>query len=104
MSQHHSARPYLPDGIRYAFPSNIWGCAMYWLEHRLIFFFWIDVCGGGDTDRPDDRGAKIRKNVTEEIRTHNNIKPVRMPHKMGRQDVDVILIRANIRVICRHLM
>src|SRR5215467_11878175 len=77
---------------------------MYWLEHRWIFFFWIEVCGGGDTDRPDDRGAKIRKNVTEEIRTHNNIKPVRMPHKMGREDVDVILIRANIWVICRHLM
>src|SRR5438874_1840841 len=76
---------------------------MDWLEHRRIFFFWIQICRRGDADRSDDRGAKIRKNVTEEIRTHNNIKPVRMPHKMGCQYIDVVLIRADIRIIRRHL-
>src|SRR6266702_1276198 len=77
---------------------------MDWLEHGWIFFFWIEICGGGDTDRPHDRWAKIRKNVAEKIRTHNNIKPVRMPHKMGRQDIDVVLIRADIRIIRSHLV
>src|SRR5690242_13278209 len=77
---------------------------MDWLKHRWIFFLWIQICRGGDADRSDDRGAKIRKNVTEEIRTYNNIKPVRMPHKMGSQDVNVILIRANIGIIRCHLM
>src|SRR5438132_6722985 len=77
---------------------------MDWLEHRRIFFFWIQICRRGDADRSDDRGAKIRKNVTEEIRTHNNIKPVRMPHKMGGQYINVILIRTDIGIIRRHLM
>src|SRR5207244_12830843 len=75
---------------------------MDWLEHRRIFFFWIQICRRGDADRSDDCGAKIRKNVTEEIRTHNNIKPVRMPHKMGSKYIDVVLIRADIRIISRH--
>src|SRR6266571_4095680 len=65
---------------------------MDWLEHGWIFFFWIQICRRGDADRSDDRGAKIRKNVTEEIRTHNNIKPVRMPHKMGCQYIDMVLM------------
>src|SRR5438876_4378770 len=76
---------------------------MDWLEHGWIFFFWIQICRRGDADRSDDCGAKIRKNVTEEIRTHNNIKPVRMPHEMGCQYIDVVLIRADIRIIRRHL-
>src|SRR6266566_3960131 len=75
---------------------------MDWLKHRGIFFFWVEIRRRGDTYRSHDRRAKIGKNVPEEIRTHDNIEPVRMAHKMGGQNIDVILICTDFRVVRRH--
>src|SRR5690242_7891974 len=77
---------------------------MNWLEHGRKFFFRIEICRRGDAYRTDNRRAEIGKNVAEEIRTYNDIKPVRMPHKMSGQDVDMVLIGADSRIIGRHLV
>ena len=69
------------------------------LEHGGIFSLRIQVCPSGDADRTDDRRPQIGKNVAKEIRSHDHIKPVRMPHEMRRKNVDVKLIGADIGII-----
>ena len=48
--------------------------------------------------QPPARGPK---ECRQKIRSHHHVKPVRMPHKMRRQNIDVILIRPHVRKFLR---
>src|SRR5215470_14150492 len=99
MSQHERARPYLADGICDAFACDI-GCrTVHRFKHRWVLPFGVKIGGGSHANRTCHGRPKIRENITEEIRSNNYIKPVRMPHKMRGQKVDVILVRSYIRIL-----
>ncbi len=72
------------------------------LEHRGKLPFGIEICGRSDPDRADDRGAQVGKNVAEKIRADDNVEPVGMAHKMSCQNVDVVLVRADVRKFTAH--
>src|SRR4030088_2815399 len=92
MSQHHSARPDLTDGIRNSFPCNIGGGTVDRLKHRWVFLFRIQIRRRSDANRSDYGRAQVGKNITEKIGADNNVKPVRVSHKVSREDIDVELI------------
>ena len=100
MLQHHSAGPDLPDGIGDAFTSDIRGRAVDRLKHRRVFILRIKICRRSDADGANNSGAEVREYVSEKIGAHDNIKPIGMTHKVSREDVDVILVRANVGVLC----
>src|SRR3982074_933502 len=60
--------------------------------------------GSSNTDRSDYGWAQVRENVSEKIGAYDNIKPVRMAHKVSRQNIDMILVRTYIRVFRRYAM
>jgi hypothetical protein len=74
------------------------------LKHGWKFLFGIEIRGRRDADRSDDSGTQIGENVAEKIGTHDNIKPIRVPHKMCGQDIDVELVRDDLREFSRHRM
>src|SRR5258706_46943 len=80
----------------------VWRGAMHGFKHGRKFFFWIEICGRGDPDRSNDGGTQVGENVAEKIGAHHNVKPIRMTYKMGSQDVDVILVRADVGILGGH--
>ena len=55
-----------------------------------------------DPDRTNDRSSEIGENVPKQVGGNHNVKPVRMAHKMRTQNIDEILIAADIRKSAGH--
>ena len=62
----------------------------------------IDVGRRRDADRAADRGPEIGQDVAEQIRADDDVEPVGMLHEMRGQDVDVVLVGADVRILRRH--
>src|SRR6202790_2889967 len=97
MPKHHCAGPDLSDGIGNPFPCDVGSRPMDWLEHRRVSSLGIQISRRRNPDGTGNGRAQIGKNVAEQVRSHNDVKPVRMTDKMSRQNIDVILIGANVR-------
>src|SRR5258708_33465517 len=78
------------------------GGAVDWLDHGWVFLFRIQVRGRSDVNRSHYRRPQVGQNIAEEIGADNNVKPVRVSHKVSRQDIDVILIGSDIRLFSGH--
>src|SRR5256885_17186724 len=66
------------------FPSCDVRCrAVHGLKHGWKFLFWIEIRGGGNANRSNNGGTQVGKNVTEKIGAHDNIKPIRVAHKVS---------------------
>ena len=102
VGQHHRGGPDLADGIGDAFSGDVWSGTVDGLEHGGILFRRIQIRGGSDPDRSHYRGAQIGKDVAEQVRSHDHVKRFGTAHKMGRENVDVILIGADIGELLRH--
>ena len=102
MFQHHRRRPDLSDRIGDALARNIWRRAVNRLEQRGKIAGGVDVGRWCHTDGAGAGRAKIRQDVAEQVRGHDNIEPVRMQHEIRCQYVDVILVDINIRIGFRH--
>ncbi len=62
----------------------------------------IDVGRRRDADRAADRGPEVGKNVAEQVRADDDVETVRALHEVRGEDVDVILVGANARILRRH--
>src|SRR5260370_23593437 len=98
------ARPYLPDRIRNSFAWDIGRRAVDGLKHGWKFFLRIEIGGRRDADRSNDCGSQVGKYVAEEIGPHDHVEPIRMTHEVSRQDIDMILVRADIGIAAGHRM
>src|SRR5207302_11313155 len=81
---------------------DIRGTALHTLKQGWKYFFRIEICGRRDADRSHDSGAQIRENVPEKIGAHNYVKPARMAHEMSGQDIDMILVCPDFRIVSGH--
>src|SRR5438309_10897855 len=97
MLEHHRSRPDLSDGIGNSLSRNVGSRTVHRLKHRRILTLRIEICGRGNANRTYDGGTQVREDVTEQIRSDNDVEPVWMPHEVRGQDVDVVLVRPNVR-------
>ena len=99
MLQHHRARPDLGDGVGDAPPRDV-GCrAVHRLEHRGVLLLRVDVARGGEADGAGDGGAEVGQNVAEQVGAHHHVEPVRMGDEMRRQDVDMVPVGLDTRIL-----
>ena len=75
---------------------------MHGLEHGGKFSFGIEVPRGRDSNRTDYGRTQIGKDIAEKIGTHHHVKPVRMPHKMGAQNINMKLVGTDVRIFFRN--
>src|SRR5438067_881604 len=75
------------------------GVTVHRLEHRRVFALGIDVGRRRDTDRTDAGRTEIGQDVAEQIRTDEDIEPIRMAHEMRGQDVDVVLVGLDLGIV-----
>src|ERR1700730_8096023 len=99
MAQHHGAGPDLPNGIGNAFSGDIRRRAVDRLKHGRIFVLRIEICRGSDADGANNGGTEIGEYVSKKIGAHDDIEPVGMANEVRGENVDVILVRANVRVL-----
>src|SRR5690242_1393057 len=102
MPQHHRAGPDLPDGIGDSFARDVGRRAVHRLKHGRELLFGIEIRGRSDSDGTGNRGSQVRKNIAEKIRADHHVKPVGMADEVCRQNVDVILIGANVGIAGAH--
>ena len=103
MANHHGARPDLADRIGDALARDVRGRTMDRLEHRGILALRVDVARRRHADRAGERRAEVGEDVAEQVGADHHVEPVRVAHEMRRQDVDVILVRLDVRVLLAHL-
>ena len=104
MFEHHRTRPDLADGVSDIFAVNIRRAAVHRLEARRKFAFRIQVCRGRDADGAGTCGAEIGKNIAEKIGADDDIKPIRMLHKMRGENIDMVLRGLDVRIFRRHFL
>src|SRR5579864_276004 len=98
VGQHHGGRPDLADRIGDAFSGDVRSRAMHGLKHGGILFRRIQVRAGSNADRAHHRGAQVGKDVAKQVRSHDHVKHLRAAHEMRGENVDVILIGADVRI------
>src|SRR6266576_5158613 len=97
MLEHHRSRPDLADGIGNSLSRNVGSRTVHRLKHGRVLTLRVEICGRGNANRTYDGGTQVREDVTEQIRSDNDVEPVWMPHEVRGQDVDVVLVRPNVR-------
>src|SRR5256885_927377 len=69
--------------------------------------YHIDILTAHFVRHPDWFDVVVGSNLfgdilSEKIRSHDHVEPVRMAHEMSGQDIDVILVRADVRILRGH--
>src|SRR3984893_13470711 len=100
--EHHRSRPDLPDRVGNVAAENIRRRAVDRLEHGGKIPFGIEIRGRGDPDRPRARRAEIRQDVAKQVGCNHDIEALGTLHEVGREDIDVIVIGVDIRVLLCH--
>src|SRR5262249_48653310 len=104
MTQHHRTRPDLTYGIRNSLPGDVRRRSMHRLEHRRKFTFRIQIGRRSNPDRTHDRGSQIGKYVAKQIRTDNDIEPIRMANEVRGENIDVILVGSHVGIFRGELL
>jgi len=58
-------------------------------EHGRKFSFRIEIRGGSNANGSNYGWTQVGENVPEKVGAHHDIKPIRVPHKMCGQDIDM---------------
>ena len=64
--------------------------------------FRVDVGGGRDADGAGGGRTEIGQDVAEQVGADHHVEPVRMLDEVRGQDVDVVLVRAHLRIARLH--
>lgn len=80
-------------------PAISGGGTVHRLEHRRIVALGIDVARWRDTDAARDSRPQIRQDVPEQVAGDHDIEPVGMLDEMGRQDIDMVSGRLDVRIV-----
>src|ERR1700730_15872721 len=96
MTEHHGAGPDLADGIGNAFSSDIRRRTVDRLKHRRKFLFRIEICGRSDANGSNYGWPKIGEDVAKKIGPDHDVEPIGMTHEVSGENVDVILIGADV--------
>ncbi|ORM98181.1 hypothetical protein HA46_13715 [Pantoea septica] len=75
---------------------------MHWLKQAGEGAVGIDVGRGRDADGAGAGRAEIGKNVAKQIAGDHHVEPVGVQHEVGGENVDMILVDADLRVVLAH--
>lgn len=89
-------RPDLADWIGDPAAGDIGNGTVHRLEQRRKSPFRIDIAGWGNADSACTARAKVGQDVAEEIGRDDDIEPVQIKDEMCTEDVDVVLVPADI--------
>ncbi|MNT01221.1 hypothetical protein D3C72_1356780 [compost metagenome] len=62
----------------------------------------IEVGRGGDADGTGAGRSQVGENVAEQIRRHHHIETIWLQHEARTENVDVLLVPSDVRVLLRH--
>ena len=100
--EHHRPRPDLPDRIGDLPAEDVRRAAVHGLEARRVRALRVEVGRRRDADGARACRPEIGQDVTEQVRAHHHVEPVGMLHEVRGQDVNVVLRRLHVRILCRH--
>ncbi len=75
---------------------------MHRLKHGGKDLLRVHVGRGRDPDAAGAGGPQVGKNVAEEVAAHHHVEPVRVLDEVRREDVDVVLVSRNVRIVGGH--
>lgn len=104
MLEHHLAGPDHADGVRDALARDVGRTAVHGLKQAGELARRVDVAGRRDADGTRARGAQVGQDVAEQIAADDDVEDLRPLHKVRRQDVDVVLVDAHVRVALLHVL
>ena len=104
MLEHHRGRPDLTDGVGDALAVDVRRRAVHRLEQGGEAPFRIEVGRRRDADGPGTGRPQVGQDVTEQVRGHHHVEPVRMQDEVRGQDVDVVLAGSHAGIGGGHLV
>ena len=99
MVDHHGAGPDHGHRVGAGAAGDVRRGPMHRLEHGGEFALRIEVGGGREPHAAGHRGAEVGEDVAEEIAAHHHVEPVGMGHEVGAEDVDVVALGRDVRVV-----
>ena len=91
-----------PMGLAIPLPAMSGAGAVNGLEHGGVLPRRIDVGRWRNPNGPCDGRAQVRQNIAEEVAAHHHIEPIRVLDEVRGQDIDMVLVRANIGILGRN--
>ncbi|SVK54236.1 Uncharacterised protein [Acinetobacter baumannii] len=101
--QHHRAAPDHGDRVGDVFAENVRRRAVHRLEQRREIAFRVQVGRGGDADGAGAGRAEIRQNIAEQVGGDHHVEAFGVQHEARAQNIDVLFVPGDIRVLARHL-
>ncbi|CSS33705.1 Uncharacterised protein [Shigella sonnei] len=100
--EHHRTGPNCGDRVSNIFPVDIRRGTVDRLEERRESAFRIQVGGWGNANGAGAGRAKIGKDIAKQIGRHHHIEAFRLHHKTRAENINMLLVPADLRVILGH--
>ena len=101
---HHGSGPDCADGVGDALAGDVGGGAVHRFEHGREPPFGVDVGRRRDGDGAGAGRTQVREDVSKQVGANHDIEMLRHTHEIGGENIDVVLIDRDVRIVCGHCL